>query len=243
MADFRHVKVGDLVVRLLAGELPMELVVTDVSDEVIVCGGPAGWRFDRATGIEVDEELGWGPQFGISGSYLILAEAGALPRDPELLRYPTGCLTTAESHGPAQHHAGHAGRECAAAGLEPGWAGLVDRLYDVIEPARARGEDVAVTQVKQKWGELRVYLAGADAPAVSPLIDQLRAASRRTCEGCGEAAPDGPRDVLLGLASLPRVRTYCDDCFAAARVGEPRRTVRRIEDLLRRIDRERERPQ
>lgn len=243
MADFRNVKVGDRVVRLLGGELPMELVVTEVSDEVIVCGGPGGWRFDRVTGIEVDEELGWGPQFGITGSYLILAEGADLSRDPELLRYPTGCLDAADSHGPAQHHAGHASRECAAAALEPGWRVLVERVYDVIDPARARGEDVAVTQAKQKWGELRIHLAGTDAGAVRSLVEQVRTASRRTCEGCGAVAADGPRDVLRGLASLPRVRTYCDDCFAAARVGEPRRTLARVEELLRRIDRERERPQ
>lgn len=243
MADFRAVQVGDRVVRLLAGELPMELLVTEVTDDLIVCGGAAGWTFDRVTGIEIDEELGWGPQFGITGSYLVLAEGGDLPRDPELLRYPSGCLDRAAGHGPAQAHAGHTSRECAAAGVEPGWRGLIQRLYDVIELARARGEEVAVTQVKQKWGELRIYLAGAAAPAVRPLVEQLRAASRRTCEGCGAPAPGGPRDVLRGLASLPRVRAYCDDCFAAARVGEPRRTLGRVEELLRRIDRERERPQ
>lgn len=242
MADFRSVKVGDRVVRLLAGELPMELVVTEVSDGVIVCGGPEGWRFDRATGIEVDEELGWGPRFGITGSYLLLAEAGKLARDPELARYPSGCLDAADGHGPAHLHAGHAGRECAAAGLEPGWRSLIDRLYDIVEPARARGDDVAVTQVKQTWGELRIHLAGAQAGAIEPLVAQLREASRRNCEGCGAPALDGPRDVLRGLAQLPRVRTYCDACFAAARIGEPRRTLSRLGELLREVERRPELP-
>lgn len=69
--SFRAVGVGDIVTRLLAGSIPMTLAVTDVDERFIHCGGPGGWKFDRSTGIEVDEELGWGPQFGISGSYLL----------------------------------------------------------------------------------------------------------------------------------------------------------------------------
>jgi hypothetical protein len=99
-----------------------------------------------------------------------------------------------------------------------------------------------VAQVKQKWGELRVTLRGADAVAVEALVGDLSSESIRTCEGCGAAAPTGPRDVLVGLAYLPRIRTYCAACFAAARVGEPRRTLQRLDELLREVDRERERP-
>lgn len=71
LGSFRAVGVGDTVTRLLAGSIPMSLVVTDIDERFIHCGGPGGWKFDRSTGIEVDEELGWGPQFGISGSYLV----------------------------------------------------------------------------------------------------------------------------------------------------------------------------
>ena len=45
---------GDTVTRLLAGKIPMELPVTDVTDSRIVCGW---WEFDRDTGIEIDEEI------------------------------------------------------------------------------------------------------------------------------------------------------------------------------------------
>jgi hypothetical protein len=221
----------------------MELPVTEVTDDLIVCGGPNGWRFDRLTGIEVDEDLGWGPQFGVSGSFLQPLEQIDRDSSSQLLHYPSGCLDRVGEHGPAYLHAGHASRECALAGVDPGWRGLVDRLYDVVEPARASGGDLAVAQVKQKWGELRVTLRGADAAAVEALVGDLRTESIRTCEGCGAAAPSGPRNVLVGLAYLPRVRTYCDVCFAAARVGEPRRTLQRLDELLREVDRERERPQ
>lgn len=73
LQDFSHVKVGDVVERLLAGIIPMNLEVTKVDDTLIYCATPAGndaWTFDRKTGIEVDEELGFGPDKGISGSYL-----------------------------------------------------------------------------------------------------------------------------------------------------------------------------
>jgi hypothetical protein len=71
--SYRAMKVGDIVTRLLAGSIPMKLVVTDVDDRFIYCGGPGGWKFDRDDGYEVDEDIGWGPQFGITGSFLLPA--------------------------------------------------------------------------------------------------------------------------------------------------------------------------
>jgi len=59
-------KVGDMVIRMLAGSLPKELKVIKIDDNFIHCGG--GWKFDKVTGAEVDEELGWGPKG--TGSYL-----------------------------------------------------------------------------------------------------------------------------------------------------------------------------
>jgi len=62
---------GDIVTRLLAGTIPMDLRVTAVDARFIYCGPVgSGWKFDRSSGAEVDEELGWGPQFGTTGSYL-----------------------------------------------------------------------------------------------------------------------------------------------------------------------------
>jgi hypothetical protein len=63
---FEHLKPGDTVTRMLGGVVPMVMVV---ERNVIHCGG--GWTFDAATGAEIDEELGWGPAPGITGSYLI----------------------------------------------------------------------------------------------------------------------------------------------------------------------------
>jgi hypothetical protein len=76
--SFRHLRPGDQVARILGGA-PMTLTVTAIDAQYVYCG-PAGvgWKFDRDHGIEVDEDLGWGPQFGVVGSYL---------RHPDELRY------------------------------------------------------------------------------------------------------------------------------------------------------------
>ena len=66
MRTFEYVKVGDVVTRNLAGHL-MDLNVVGVSDDLIDCG----WTFDRKTGAEVDEDLGWGPPPKMTGSYLV----------------------------------------------------------------------------------------------------------------------------------------------------------------------------
>jgi hypothetical protein len=62
------VKPGDEVVRMIAGVIRQRLCVTAVDAALIHCGD---WTFDRKTGMEVDWELGWGPDTGVTGSYLI----------------------------------------------------------------------------------------------------------------------------------------------------------------------------
>jgi len=53
-----NIKVGDKVVRMLAGTIPMPLVVTDVTDKLIICGD---YTFDKLTGAEIDDYFGFGP--------------------------------------------------------------------------------------------------------------------------------------------------------------------------------------
>jgi hypothetical protein len=80
--DTTHLRPGDTVTRLLAGQIPMRMVVLRVVGDVLYCA-PAQmtpkvavrqnliWTFDRSTGVEIDGFLGWGPAFGISGSFLV----------------------------------------------------------------------------------------------------------------------------------------------------------------------------
>lgn len=59
--------VGKVVTRWLAGDMPMDFKITEVTDDRIICGD---WTFDRATGAEIDEYLGWGPPPLMTGSFI-----------------------------------------------------------------------------------------------------------------------------------------------------------------------------
>ena len=71
--SFEHLREGDVVTRMLGGQVPMPLHVSKVDDTLIHCGP---WTFDRKTGAEVDHDLGWGPAYGRTGSYLVPPENG-----------------------------------------------------------------------------------------------------------------------------------------------------------------------
>ena len=62
-----EIKIGETVVRMLAGKIPMDLIISDITDNKIICGA---YEFDIRTGAEIDDELGWGND--ITGSYLEL---------------------------------------------------------------------------------------------------------------------------------------------------------------------------
>ena len=68
-SPFSHLQPGDRVTRLMGGVVPMPLIVTEVTATLIVCGA---WSFDRVTGNEIDEELGWDARE--SGSRLLTAQ-------------------------------------------------------------------------------------------------------------------------------------------------------------------------
>ncbi len=69
------IRPGDRVRRMLGGAIPIDLIVTDVTEDLILCGEAGiGWSCDRVTGAEVDEEIAWGPRFGKTGSYLVPPE-------------------------------------------------------------------------------------------------------------------------------------------------------------------------
>lgn len=60
-------KLGDTVNRYLSTiPTPMKLVITQITEDRIICGD---WKFDKTTGAELDEMLGWSAHY--SGSYII----------------------------------------------------------------------------------------------------------------------------------------------------------------------------
>ena len=51
-----EVQVGEIVERLMGGEVPMQLKVTGVTRDRIFCGP---YEFSRKNGAEIDDDLGW----------------------------------------------------------------------------------------------------------------------------------------------------------------------------------------
>lgn len=80
--SFKGLRVGDKVWRRMGRNGPaMHMVVVHVGDKLLFCDAVQGrpmknkpltehWMFDRDTGEEEDRELGWGRQFGKTGTYL-----------------------------------------------------------------------------------------------------------------------------------------------------------------------------
>lgn len=60
-------KIGDEVTRMLAGVVAQQLKISALTETEIICGP---WRFDRASGAEIDDGLDWGPPPKMTGSYL-----------------------------------------------------------------------------------------------------------------------------------------------------------------------------
>lgn len=55
--QLKNLKVGDVVTRYISSKrLPNKLKVTKITDSLIFCGP---WKFDKETGAEIDEDLGW----------------------------------------------------------------------------------------------------------------------------------------------------------------------------------------
>jgi hypothetical protein len=52
--DFPTLVKGDVILRQLGGFIPMELIITEVTDDRVICGS---WEFDRNTGIEIDDMI------------------------------------------------------------------------------------------------------------------------------------------------------------------------------------------
>lgn len=88
-------------------------------------------------------------------------------------------------------------RKYALTSVGPGWSRLINNLYD------AKPKDVMVTQVKEKYGTLRFYVASAPEWYFD-LIDCYEDMSGRICETCG--APGRTREYNGWLL------TSCSEC-------------------------------
>lgn len=104
---------------------------------------------------------------------------------------------------------GTANQTCMHWGIEcgDGWFELLKELLIALEALndeRAPDEPKAYAeQIKEKFGELRFYLAAEDAEMES-LIEEATQTSRVTCESCGNP---GKREARKGWISV-----LCNEC-------------------------------
>jgi hypothetical protein len=89
--------------------------------------------------------------------------------------------------------------ECA-----DGWFDLLRKLCEGIEKALNKGEDIFITQVKEKFSGLRFYYSGGN-DLIDKLVEKAENDSFKICEGCGKK---GKLRKLNGWLS-----TLCIKCF------------------------------
>jgi hypothetical protein len=74
--DYSNLQVGDELTRSLAGVIDMQVIVGYIDDEKFKVGSEdgtvtwqEGWTFNKKTGLEIDEDLGW-DGIKTTGSYI-----------------------------------------------------------------------------------------------------------------------------------------------------------------------------
>ena len=90
-------------------------------------------------------------------------------------------------------------REYAKMCVGNGWHGLVDELFDILE-----SRNIEATQIKEKFGQLRVYTYPADEE-VYDLIEEIEKRSATICETCGAESKIQNRGGWL--------RSICNPCL------------------------------
>jgi hypothetical protein len=92
--ELAQIKVGYTLERAISGVIPMDVIVGKIDDKLIYCGSAdgfiswdQGWKFSKANGYEVDDDLGWDGTT-VTGTYLtkILAESAIKVSDTEKSR-------------------------------------------------------------------------------------------------------------------------------------------------------------
>lgn len=90
-------------------------------------------------------------------------------------------------------------REVAKEFVGDGWHRLIDKVYDRLEKKHTRGY---ITDVKQKYGGLRIYAYEVDNDFLD-FLDEIEEISFTVCEYCGSKGELRPE--------LGWILTLCDE--------------------------------
>lgn len=96
------------------------------------------------------------------------------------------------------------GFDCGA-GWHPMIYELLDKIQDIVD-ANPEYKDIRVTQIKEKFGGLRVYL-NFEPDDIWTLIDEYQEKSFNICEECG--AENSEMRIIHGWFTI-----LCDACFS-----------------------------
>ena len=91
-----------------------------------------------------------------------------------------------------------------------GWWPLVEPIYNRIQALNEAGANIEITQVKEKWGELCIYVSGAP----DEIYDMIREAEKKShyiCEKCGK-----PAERVISEPFW--VYTLCPDCLKEKKI-------------------------
>ena len=88
----------------------------------------------------------------------------------------------------------------------PGWAPLLQPILLRIEQLNEDGANIQITDVKEKWGLLKVYADGA-TDEVYAMIDDAEEKSAHICQDCG-----APAETIMSTTGW--YYTLCPACLA-----------------------------
>lgn len=95
--------------------------------------------------------------------------------------------------------------ELFGAKVDKGWWPLVESIYNRIQELNEAGANIKIDQIKEKQGELCIYVT--DAPEeIEDMIMDAKKKSIHICEHCGKPAE-------RVIKSNSRMRTLCPDCL------------------------------
>lgn len=98
-------------------------------------------------------------------------------------------------------------REYAKMCVGAGWHGLVDEAYDLLEP-----HGIKVTQVKEKFGQLRIYtgiMTKEVSDELDPKIWAIEGRSMSICECCGQPAEQRTKGGWVKTICVPCEEFRC----------------------------------
>ena len=94
--------------------------------------------------------------------------------------------------------------------VEKGWRPLAEPILQRIEELNTKGAAIEITQIKEKWGALCIYLSEYPEE-LQKMIQEAEEQSIRTCMNCGK-----PAQRIWGDNGW--IYTLCPDCLAARKI-------------------------